>query len=151
MKSSVHEVKLTGLWARNCATIQQVLISNFTFGPEKLPGLSKNGPLVSSSRGGSLWPVGPNRRKLTVPLPRILASSPTSLRNNQAFGRNVSGHPGGSTPGTYAGMARNLYRTLWIEGTHRPRGGVMLAFRGEILFFGGWAEFVKVVVQLGEH
>ena len=54
MKLSVNEVKLTGLGARNCATIQQVLISNFAFGPEKLPGLSKNGPSVSSSRGGSL-------------------------------------------------------------------------------------------------
>ena len=44
MKLSVNEAKLTGLCARNCATIQQVLILKFAFGPEKLPGLSRNGP-----------------------------------------------------------------------------------------------------------
>ena len=42
MKVSVKEAKLTGLWARNCATIQRVLISKFTFGPETLPGPSRN-------------------------------------------------------------------------------------------------------------
>ena len=46
MKLSVNKAKLTGLWARNCATIQLVLILNFTFGPEKLSGLSRNGPQV---------------------------------------------------------------------------------------------------------
>ena len=35
MKLSVNEAKLAGLWARNCATIQQVLILKFAFGPEK--------------------------------------------------------------------------------------------------------------------
>ena len=35
MKLSVNEAKLTGLCARNCATIQQVLILKFAFGPEK--------------------------------------------------------------------------------------------------------------------
>ena len=45
MKLSVDEAKLTGLWsARNCATIEVVWILNFAFGPEKLPGLSRNGP-----------------------------------------------------------------------------------------------------------
>ena len=44
MKLSVNEAKLTGLCARNCATIQQVLILKFAFGPEKLPGLSRNRP-----------------------------------------------------------------------------------------------------------
>ena len=44
MKLSVNKAKLTGLWATNCATIQLVLILNFTFGPEKLSGLSRNGP-----------------------------------------------------------------------------------------------------------
>ena len=34
MKLAVNEAKLTGLWAGNCATIQQVLISKFAFGPE---------------------------------------------------------------------------------------------------------------------
>ena len=43
MKASVNEVKLTGLWVANRAIIQQVLISKFAFGPEKLPGLSRKG------------------------------------------------------------------------------------------------------------
>ena len=46
MKVSVNEAKLTGLWARNYATIQQVLILKFAFGPEKLPRLSRRGSLV---------------------------------------------------------------------------------------------------------
>ena len=33
--------------ARNCATIQQVLILKFAFGPEKSPGLSRNGALIT--------------------------------------------------------------------------------------------------------
>ena len=42
MKLAVKEAKLTVLWARNCATVQQVLILKFAFGPEKLPqGLFK--------------------------------------------------------------------------------------------------------------
>ena len=45
MKLSANEAKLTGLCARNSATIQQVLILKVAFGPEKLPGLSRNGPL----------------------------------------------------------------------------------------------------------
>jgi len=44
MKLSVDEAKLTGLRARNCATIKVVWILKFAFGPEKLPGLSRNGP-----------------------------------------------------------------------------------------------------------
>ena len=44
LKLSLNEAKLAGLWARNCATIQQVSISKFAFGPETLPGLSRNGP-----------------------------------------------------------------------------------------------------------
>ena len=44
MKLAVNEAKLTVLWARNCATVQQVLILTFAFGPEKLPGLSRNEP-----------------------------------------------------------------------------------------------------------
>ena len=31
MKLSVNEAKLTGLWASNCATIQQVVILTFAF------------------------------------------------------------------------------------------------------------------------
>ena len=45
MKVSIKKEKLTGLWVRNCATFQQVLISKFAFGPEKLSGLSRNGLL----------------------------------------------------------------------------------------------------------
>ena len=48
MKLSVNEAKLTGLWARNFATIQLVLISKFAFEPEKLTGLSRNGLLFPS-------------------------------------------------------------------------------------------------------
>ena len=39
MKLAVNEAKLTVLWARNCATVQHVLILKYAFGPEKLPGL----------------------------------------------------------------------------------------------------------------
>ena len=46
MKLSVDEAKLTGLWARTVLTIQLVWILKFAFGPEKFPGLSRNGPLV---------------------------------------------------------------------------------------------------------
>ena len=52
MKLSVNE--LTGFWATNCGTIQLVLISKFTFAPEKLPGLSRNrarGQLLDSPDG----------------------------------------------------------------------------------------------------
>ena len=37
MKLSVNETKLTGLWARNCASIQQVWILKFVVWPEKKP------------------------------------------------------------------------------------------------------------------
>ena len=46
-KLSVKEAKLTGLWARNCATIKQVWILKFAFGTEKFPSLSRNRPLKS--------------------------------------------------------------------------------------------------------
>ena len=50
MKLSVtkksNEAKLTDLGASNCATTKQVLISKFAFGPEKLSGLSRNGPQI---------------------------------------------------------------------------------------------------------
>ena len=39
MTLSVNEAKLT----KNCATILQVLILKFAFGPETFPGLSRNG------------------------------------------------------------------------------------------------------------
>ena len=45
--SIINGAKLTGLWARNFATIQQVLILKFAFGPETFPGLSKNEPLAT--------------------------------------------------------------------------------------------------------
>ena len=39
MKLSLNEEKLTGLWAKNSAAIQQVLILKFDFGPKKFPGV----------------------------------------------------------------------------------------------------------------
>ena len=44
MKLAVIEASLTGLWARNCANNQQALNLKFALGPEKFPGLSRNGP-----------------------------------------------------------------------------------------------------------
>ena len=41
MNLSINE----GLWARHCATIQQVLILKISFGPKTLLGLARNGPL----------------------------------------------------------------------------------------------------------
>ena len=38
MKLSVNEDEFTGLCTRNFATKQQVLILEFAFGPEELPG-----------------------------------------------------------------------------------------------------------------
>ena len=52
MKLSVNEAKLSGLWAKNCATIQQVLILKYAFGLEKLLCLSRNGP-----HDGKSWEV----------------------------------------------------------------------------------------------
>ena len=49
MKLSINEAKLTGLWDRNCATIQQVLILKFSFEPEKFPGLSRKGLLMKGA------------------------------------------------------------------------------------------------------
>ena len=46
-KLSVNEAKLTGVWARNCANIQQVLILKFAFGPEEFSSLSRSGPLAT--------------------------------------------------------------------------------------------------------
>ena len=45
-KKLVNEEKLASLWARDFVTIQQIMISKFAFGPERLPSLSRNGPLV---------------------------------------------------------------------------------------------------------
>ena len=39
MKLAVNE----GLWARNCATIQQVVVLKFAFGRKKFPGLPRKG------------------------------------------------------------------------------------------------------------
>ena len=46
MKLSVDEAKLTGMWARNCAAFQQVVILKFASGNEKFPGLPRNVPPV---------------------------------------------------------------------------------------------------------
>ena len=50
MRVSVNKAKLTGLWAKNCANIQLALITKIAFGPNKSPGLSRNGPQRSVSR-----------------------------------------------------------------------------------------------------
>ena len=44
-----NKEKLTGLWARNYATIPQVSILKFAFGPGKFPRLPKNRPPISCS------------------------------------------------------------------------------------------------------
>ena len=46
MKVSANEEKLAGLWATNGATIQQVWILKFAFGPEKFPCFRETGPLA---------------------------------------------------------------------------------------------------------
>ena len=46
MKLSVNETKLNGLWARNCATIQQVVILKFASAPENFQVFRETGPLV---------------------------------------------------------------------------------------------------------
>ena len=47
MKLSVKEAKLTGLWVRLTVLLYiQYSISKFLFGPEKLPGLSRNKRLI---------------------------------------------------------------------------------------------------------
>ena len=51
MQLSVSEATLTDLWARNCATFEQVSdLKISAFGLEKLPGLSRNGPLTRYSQ-----------------------------------------------------------------------------------------------------
>ena len=54
MKLSVNEAKLTGLWAWNFATIQQVLILKFAFGPKRFPAFWETGPRseVVENQGG---------------------------------------------------------------------------------------------------
>ena len=42
------------IWTRHCATIQQVLILKFAFGPEKLVGLSRSRPQGSKKNLGLL-------------------------------------------------------------------------------------------------
>ena len=78
MDLSVKEEKLTGAWARNCDTIQQVLIFKFAFGPEKkFPGLSRNGPLGlivhALATAGSLVTISSINK-------RILSLEKTSFR-----------------------------------------------------------------------
>ena len=56
MKLSINEAKLTGLWARNCAAIKQVSNLKFAFRPEKLPEISKNGPLDRTRETAEIEP-----------------------------------------------------------------------------------------------
>ena len=56
---------LTGLWARNCNTSQQALISKFAFRPEKLLGLLKNRP--------QLWKCNPIQ--LHIPINQLVGKT----------------------------------------------------------------------------
>ena len=49
MKPLLNDAKSTGLWARNCATIEQFFILKFAPGPEKFPGVSRNRAQVVAS------------------------------------------------------------------------------------------------------
>ena len=49
MKLLLNDAKSTGLWARNCATIEQFLFLKFALGPEKFPGVSRNRAQVVTS------------------------------------------------------------------------------------------------------
>ena len=55
IKISVNEAELTGLSARNCATIQQVLILNFAFGPESYRAFRKTGPWGLQTGGAVIF------------------------------------------------------------------------------------------------
>ena len=44
MKLSIDEAKLTGLWARNCAIIQQILIWNLPSGPKSYRAFRETRP-----------------------------------------------------------------------------------------------------------
>ena len=61
MKLSVNEPKLTSLWAWNCATIQQVLMSKFAFWPKKLAAFRETGPtgLKADSLENDMWTLQP--------------------------------------------------------------------------------------------
>ena len=53
MKLSVNETKLTGLWARTCATFQQVMILKFHSGLKSYRAFQETGPWIEE-KGGSL-------------------------------------------------------------------------------------------------
>ena len=46
MKLPIDEAKLTGLWARNCTTVQQILIWNLPLGPKRYRAFRETRPLV---------------------------------------------------------------------------------------------------------
>ena len=72
-KLSFKEAKLTGLWAGNCATIKQVVILKFAFGPEKFPGLSRGAPgrkRKSAGEASRTWPGG--KQKAGEPVDFVL-------------------------------------------------------------------------------
>ena len=50
IKLSVNETKWSSLLARTRARLLYISIWTFDFGPEKLPGLSRNGPLATVAR-----------------------------------------------------------------------------------------------------
>ena len=56
MKLPVNKAKLSGFWARNCATFQQVWSLKFAFGPVKLLSLLRNRPLYIWRQASSACP-----------------------------------------------------------------------------------------------
>ena len=51
VKLSAKATKLTALEVRTHPTFLETLFSKYDFGPVKLPGLSRNGPLASDIKG----------------------------------------------------------------------------------------------------
>ena len=51
LKLSVNEAKLTGLCARNCVTVQQVLLQNLPSGPKSYWAFRETGPWTGLFKG----------------------------------------------------------------------------------------------------
>ena len=122
IKLSVIETKWSCLLARTHALILYISIWKFDFGPETLPGLSRNGP-----RGFLiLSPNEANRTQIFLPQHDRIQHSPASLQ------RKVSKTP-------------RLLKGLWHASAHvrqldfSPADSFSrLAFGEEILFHRPW-------------
>ena len=96
MKLSVNDLKLTDLWVRNCATIQQVWMLQFAFGPEKFPGLLRNGLQIRFKRVKHVYrgrmhqqPRLLTRDLILCQLNQIVDTSPVN-RKKAAMGDSVT-------------------------------------------------------------